>query len=306
MEQAIEDQEANIKTKARNRFIAFFLSLIIPGLGQIYNGQPKKAAIFFCLLLIIPFLAGMAHVAATFYGLAALFLTEITLRVYIIIDAVKKAKQQQDYSLKPYNTWYHHLLIAIGMLVILSFYDTKAILGLQTFIIPTTSNNPTMQVGDWVIADLKAYDNDQPDYGDIIAFSKADGPIFSYRVVGKPNDEIALIDNIVSINGSLSKASLIGEKINEAKTVAEFEEELPNGHKHLIYKFKQPYNNEKTNVTQTIVPPDSYFLLGDNRDNAADSRYEGFIHKDRIIGRILYSYWGKSATNRINIDFTDK
>ena len=88
--------------------------------------------------------------------------------------------------------------------------------------------------------------------------------------------------------------------------VVEFEEELPNGHKHLIYKLKTPYDSTKTNIKNIVVPSDSYYLLGDNRDNAADSRYEGFISKDRIKGRIIYSYWGRTGTKRINIDFTDK
>jgi signal peptidase I len=88
--------------------------------------------------------------------------------------------------------------------------------------------------------------------------------------------------------------------------VVEFEEELPNGHKHLIYKFKQPYDSAKTNFKDIAVPSDSYYLLGDNRDNAADSRYEGFVSRDRIKGRIVYSYWGRTGTKRMNIDFTDK
>ncbi|MBA3987035.1 MAG: signal peptidase I, partial [Flavobacteriales bacterium] len=81
---------------------------------------------------------------------------------------------------------------------------------------------------------------------------------------------------------------------------------LPNGHKHLIYKFKQPFDSTKTNIKNIIVPSDSYYLLGDNRDNAADSRYEGFVSKDRIKGRIIYSYWGRTLTKRMNIDFRDK
>lgn len=85
-----------------------------------------------------------------------------------------------------------------------------------------------------------------------------------------------------------------------------FAEELPNGHKYLIYKFRQPYDSLKANIRNIVVPSGSYYLLGDNRDNAADSRYEGFISEDSIKGRIIYSYWGRAATERMNIDFTDK
>jgi signal peptidase I len=306
MEQTIDEQPTTIMTKPRSGFIAFLLSLLLPGLGQVYNGQPKKAVIFFSLLLLFPLLFGLTRGTTFFYGLLSLFVIEIALRIYIIIDGVKNAKQQKEYVLKPYNTWYYHLLIAIGMLAILMVYDISTVLGTQTFKIPTTSNNPTFQVGDWLVADMRAYKDNEPDYGDIVVYSRPDGQIYTFRVVGRPNDNIELIDNIVSINGKPSKSTFIKETTNDEMPVVEFEEELPNGHKHLIYKFKVPYDSTKTNIKNIVVPSDSYYLLGDNRDNAADSRYEGFISKDRIKGRIIYSYWGRTSTKRMNIDFTDK
>lgn len=306
MEQTTDEHPTTIPTKPRNGFIAFLLSLLLPGLGQVYNGQPKKAIIFFGLLLFFPLVFGLTRGSTFFYGLFSLLIIEIALRIYIIIDGVKNAKRQREYFLKPYNTWYYHLLIAIGMLAILMVYDTSTVLGIQTFKIPTTANNPTFQLGDRLVADMKAYKNNEPDYGDIVVYSRPDGQIYTFRVVGRPNDSIELIDNIVSINGKPSKATFIKETTNDEMQVLEFEEELPNGHKHLIYKFKVPYDSTKTNIKNIIVTSDSYYLLGDNRDNAADSRYEGFISKDRIKGRIIYSYWGRTGTKRMNIDFTDK
>jgi signal peptidase I len=306
MEHTIDELPIPITTKPRNGFIAFLLSLLLPGLGQVYNGQPKKAIIFFGLLLFFPLLFGITRATTFFYGLLLVFIIEIALRIYIIIDAVKNAKRQKEYILKPYNTWYYHLLIAIGMLAILMVYGISTVLGTQTFKIPSTSNNPTFQLGDWLVADLRAYKNSEPDYGDIVLFSVPDGQIYAFRVVGRPNDRIELIDNIVCINGKPSPVKFTKETTNDEIPVLEFEEELPNGHKHLIYKFKVPYDSTKTNIKNIVVPADSYYLLGDNRDNAADSRYEGFISKDRIKGRIIYSCWGRTGTERMNTDFTDK
>lgn len=305
MENIVEQQSTTITTKPRNGFIAFLFSLLLPGLGQVYNGQPKKAAIFFGLLLLFPLLFGLTRGTTFFYGLLALFGIEIALRIYIIIDGVKNAKQQKEYVLKPYNTWYYHLLIAIGMLAVLMIYDISKVLGTQTFKIPTTSNNPTLQVGDWLLADMRAYKNNAPDYGDIVVYSRSDGQIYTFRVVGRPNDNLELTNNIVTINGNPSKSTFIKETVIDGVPIFEFEEELPNGRKHLIYKFKQPYDSTKSNIKNIVVPSDSYYLLGDNRDNAADSRYEGFISKDRIMGRIIYSYWAQD-TDRINIDFKNK
>lgn len=306
MEKTIDKQVKKITTDPRNGFKAFLLSLLLPGLGQIYNGQPKKAIILFLLLLLFPLLFGLTRGTTFFYGMLLLFVIEIVLRIYIIFDGVKSAKRQKEYILKSYNTWYYYILIAIGMFVILMAYDMQSVLGTQTFKIPSISNNPTFQVGDRLVADMRAYKNNEPDYGDIVVFSSPDGQMYTFRIVGKPNDSIELIDNIVSINGKLSKATFIKETTNEQMPVVEFEEKLPNGHKHLIYKSKQPYDSTKTNIKNIVVPPDSYYLLGDNRDNAVDSRYEGFISKDRIKGRIVFSYWGLTGIKRMNLDFRNK
>lgn len=303
MEQPIDGQPATTTATPRNVFIAFLLSLFFPGLGQVYNGQPKKAIFLFCLRLLIPLLFGLTRGVTFFYGLLSLVIMEIVLRIYIIIDGVVHAKRQKNYTLKPYNTWYYLLLIAVAMITIQGVYDLKTVLGAQVFKIPTTSNSPTLHPGDWVMADMRAYKDNEPDYGDLVVYSSQSGQLLAFRVVGKPNDSIELIDNVVSINGKPGKANFIRETINDEILVTEFEEELPNGHKHLIYTFKLPYDNSKTNVKNIVVPPGSYYLLGDNRDNAADSRYEGFITKDKIKGRILYSYWGQSGVKRMNINF---
>lgn len=192
------------------------------------------------------------------------------------------------------------------MIAILSAYDTRTVLGIETFKIPSISNNPTLQVGDRLIADMEAYKNNEPDYGDIVVYSNPDGQIYTFRVVGLPNDRLELINNIVSINGKPSHTTFIKETTNDGLPVVEFEEELPNGHKHLIYKPKQPYDSAKANIKNIVVPSNSNYLLGDNRDNAVDSRYEGFINENRIKGRIIYCYSSTTSIKRMNTDFRNK
>jgi signal peptidase I len=115
--------------------------------------------------------------------------------IYIIIDAVKNAKQQKEYVLKPYNTWYYYLLIAIGMWVIMNFYNIKTIVGIQNFKIPTFSNCPTLQTGDLLIADMSACKNTVPKYRNIVVFKDPDEPFNNFQVVGLTNENIELIDN---------------------------------------------------------------------------------------------------------------
>lgn len=305
MEQILDKNQTPNPTKPRNWLIAFLLSLFIPGLGQVYNGQPNKAAIFFCLILIVPVLFGLTSWITFFWGFILILSIELIFRIYVLIDVVKNANLQNNYVLKPYNTWYYYLLISMVMLAILIIIDTRSLLGIQTFSIPTTSNNPTIQSGDCVIADLKAYKKKKPDYGDIVVFKRPDGVIYNFRIVGLPNDHLELIDDIVTVNGEASKTTFIKDTTIYNFPTEEISEELPNGHNHLIYRFKQTFDSTKTNIKNIVVPPNSYYLLGDNRDNSADSRFIGFVNKDEILGRIAYSYWSKT-TKRINIDFRDK
>lgn len=305
MEVTVNEKAETSSKNPRNAFVAFLLSLILPGLGQIYNGQLKKAVIFFNLLLLVPFLFGIIRGTTYFYGLLTLVIIEVGLRLYIIIDGVKNAKRQKDYILKTYNAWYYYLLIGVAMFAVVWIYGISSVLGTQSFKIPTTSNSPTFQVGDRLVADMRAYKNSVPNYGDIVVFKRADGQTYTFRIVGQPNDNLELKDNIITINGKPSQAKFIKEMIIDQIPHSEFEEELPNGHKHLIYKYNEPYDSTKTTIKNIIVPSGSYYLLGDNRDNAADSRYEGFVSRENILGRIIYSYWGQSK-NRINIDFRDK
>jgi signal peptidase I len=298
------EEQSTPKTKPRNPFIAFLLSIFTPGLGQIYNGQSKKAILFFSLLLINPLVFGLMRGTTFFYGLIAVLIIEISLRIFIIVDAIKYARRQKEYIPKNYNIWYKHLLIACAMIVVLNIYDTNSILGTQTFTISSTANEPTLQVSDWVVGDMKIYENKQPGYGDIIIY-EMNGLFYPGRIVGLPNDELEIDNNIVSINGKQSKVIFIQETFSGPTPVLEFEEKLPNGHKHHIYKFKRPLDSTKTTIKNILVPEGYYYILGDNRNNALDSRYIGFIPKENIAGQLIFSYWGKTK-DRINIDFRNK
>jgi signal peptidase I len=301
----MKDQNSQPTNSPRNPLIAFLFSLALPGLAQVYNGQIIKGILFFLFSILVPVLFGIFRAANTFYGFAILVTIELFFRIYVLIDGVVVAKRLKNFVPKPYNTWYYHLLIVLGVIVIFWFYDTRAVIGVQTNIIPSPANEPTIQIGDRVITDLHAYDNQQPSYGDIIVYTNDKGIQYGFRVAGLPNDTIDIEQHIVSINGKKSKTTFIEEAITDQYEVNEFEETFYNGQKHLIYKNKETIDTAVANMKNIIVPPNSYFVLGDNRDNASDSRYEGFVKRNQIIGRVVFSYWGKSK-DRINIDFRER
>lgn len=291
--------------KPRNSFVAFLLSILTPGLGQIYNGQFKKGIILFLLLLFIPIIFGIFRFATFFYGIVSLFLIQTLLSIFIVIDSIIQSRRRKRYVRKRYNKWYYHFFIAFIMFVIIWFYDIRTVIGVQTFTIPSVSQAPTIQKGDWLIADMQAYNNESLDYGHIVVFNQPNGQIWTFRVVGLPNDKIKIVNNSVVINGKNVKSTFIEEIIFEGHSVLVFEEEFSNNHKHKVFKNKEAFDITKTNIDEIIVPSNNYYLLGDNRDNAMDSRFIGTVQKNDILGQIKYSYWGKSK-DRININFKRK
>lgn len=295
-----------LENKPRNPILAFILAFLFPGFGQIYNGQIKKGFLFFLISLTLPFLLGFTKIGVFFLGFFFILFIDFSFRIYVIYDAVKNAKKQKDYSLKSYNTWYHYLLIIIGISTITWFYDYNSAVGVKSFKIPTTSNEPTIKVGDKVVGDLKAFNEKKPNYGDIVIFQKKDSlNPWIYRIVALPNDKLEIQNNFLIINGKKCKTSFIKETKIEEFDVNEYEEELPNGHKHKIYTFKKPIGDNKSEVTKIKIPANCYFLIGDNRDNAMDSRYIGVIKREEIIAKVVFGYWGKT-NDRINISFGDK
>ena len=294
------------KIKRRNPILAFFLALFFPGLGQVYNGQIKKGFLFLLITFTLPLFLGFTRIGIFFIGFLLIILIDFIFKIYVIYDAVKNAKKLKNYILKPYNSWHYYLIIIIGIVTITWFYDYNTIVGVKSYSIPTTSNEPTIKVGDKVIGDLKAYNHTKPNYGDIVIFQKKDSlNPWIYRIVGLPNDKLKIENNFLIINEKKCKTSFIKETKCDFYEVNEYEEELPNGLKHRIYTFKKPFEENKNSITEIKIPAKCYFLIGDNRDNAMDSRYIGIIKEEEILAKVVFGYWGKT-NDRINIDFRNK
>jgi len=156
--------------------------------------------------------------------------------------------------------------------------------------VPTGSMLPTIVPGDQITIDKLAYDLkvpfinhslvrlDEPKRGDIVVFeSQAADMRMVKRVVGLPGDRIAMVDNHVVINGVPLSYQLTD---NQSRVMQEL---LPQ-RTHAI-QLSRPYGTELDSFSEVVVPSDSYLVLGDNRQDSADSRVHGFIPRDEIIGR---------------------
>jgi len=205
--------------------------------------------------------------------------------------------------LKSYNRWYYNLTVIVGLEFIFFFtIEAKNILGVESFRLPTPSNEPTLLIGDCVMADIWYYKNHQPNYGDI-ALYKREGSVYAHRFVGLPGDVISFEDDIVVINGKKCKARTIGSThLDGFPWPANIENEiLPNGHAHELYTIPQVWEQPAAQFPAYKIPGGMVFVAGDNRSNSLDSRYIGPINIEELIGRMSYVYWG-IETERMGID----
>ena len=211
--------------------------------------------------------------------------------------ATKEIKQE-----KPRETTVEFLASLAGVLVTGLFIITFV---LQAFEIPSASMENTLLIGDHVFVNrvqfappsrwIKPIVNyTQIHDGDIVVFlSPSESNLYVVkRIMGIPGDHIHLRDGAVYRNG---------EKLNEPYAIHQgaiaydpyrdnFPAVPPTDEGNVIDEWKLTMGSHIENG-DIVVPPDSYFGMGDNRDVSLDSRYWGFIGKDHVIGRPMFIYW---------------
>lgn len=169
--------------------------------------------------------------------------------------------------------------------------------------VPSGSMNPTIIEGDRIYVNKLAYDLkvpfttwhlaqwSNPQRGDIVVFySPHDGARLVKRVIGLPGDTIELRNEQLIINGKPVNYAPLNAEISVQLPRAEQErslfgtEDLP-GHSHAVMAI--PEVPAKRTFGPVRVPAGSYFMMGDNRDDSFDSRYWGFVPRNKIVGKAL-------------------
>jgi signal peptidase I len=169
--------------------------------------------------------------------------------------------------------------------------------------VPTGSMKPTIVEGDRVLINKLAYDLKipfttkhiaewgEPQRGEIVVFySPAGSKRLIKRVVGLPGDTIALEDNKLFINGKAIEYEPAKNPDPDATAGGGsgggyyLEEDLQ-GRKHIV--MLNPDISSRRSFSPVTIPSGYYFMMGDNRDNSADSRYFGLVERHRIVGRAM-------------------
>jgi signal peptidase I len=169
--------------------------------------------------------------------------------------------------------------------------------------VPSQSMEPTILIGDRIFVNKLAYDLkvpfttrhlakwSDPLAGDVVVFfSPTDGKRMVKRVVGLPGQVIELRNNQLFIDGQrlnylpMQLPTEIASDLADPTPIVATSENL-GGNPHAV--IAQPQRPAMRSFGPLVVPPDCYFVMGDNRDNSGDSRAFGCVPRDRIVGKAV-------------------
>jgi signal peptidase I len=283
----------------RHPWLAVFLSLVMPGLGQLYCG-----AILKCLVLAGAVTsAGLLGLAASLLGsqsngklLVCFQAIALLLYAFGMFDALRTARRTRiDYQLKDYNRWYVYGLFYLavsGGHLFLGLYVRDNFL--MAFRAGSPSMYPQIWPGDQVMGEAKdAYRDRDPALGEIVIFHNPEqrSHLILKRVVALGGDTIEMRDGEIYRND-------VKLRREEAPAPAH-PRDLPAGTCFYEWNGDARYriflttsgDERRRNFPRTVVPEHACFVLGDNRDDSFDSRSFGSIPIVGMVGnaRFLYS-----------------
>ena len=170
--------------------------------------------------------------------------------------------------------------------------------------IPSGSMRPTLLEGDIVLVNRLAFDLKvpltdiivahlgEPQRGDIVTFSSPKGGTrLIKRLVAVPGDTVQMRDKILVVNGRAASYEAIGTAIEQLSPgtrirALRLNERSASG-QHAVQWLRIPGGSEEDTFAPIVVPAGHYLMLGDNRDDSADSRYFGLVPRELLIGRAV-------------------
>lgn len=180
-----------------------------------------------------------------------------------LIDIYGRKKERPEEKFDPVKELFSFLTSFIVAVVIAMLMQRFIIINAN---IPSGSMENTIMTGDRVIGNRLAYLFGSPERGDIVIFKYPDDEkqLFVKRIIGMPGETVVIEDAKVYIDGVLLEETYIKEK-------------------WIIDAGQYTY----------VVPEDSYFVMGDNRNNSKDSRYwkNTYVQDEQLLGEAVFCYW---------------
>ncbi len=293
--------------------VSTFLISILgdPVAGLLWIGRGRLAVI--AAIILYGAVIAVCYVGIPPFSLKGLpspiflnIIVKVVLAVGICILAIKSIPKwySRGYSLMP-------VYIVCSLLV--AFVVRSFIL--QPFDIPSSNMAPTLVVGDHFLASKSAYGYSRysvplellpiersvlsktPERGDIVVFRTNDVDYIA-RVIGLPEETVQMVDGVLHINGKPVKLEKMGTypygEGGTKRPVPLERETLPNGISYAILNMMDGGLGDNTKVYD--IPAGHYFMMGDNRDNSADSRFGlGPVPFENIFAKAVRIFWNSEG-----------
>lgn len=218
-------------------------------------------------------------------------------RIMLVLPGKRGADTQEPWWVEYSRSFFPILLI---VLILRAFI-------LEPFRIPSGSMRPTLVEGDFILVNKFDYGlrvpfvNNvliplgTPKRGDVVVFrhvKNGESIDMIKRVVGLPGDHIQYKDKMIYVNDKPMKQEFLGENLDKDVNQdlgwrVRYLKETLDGINHDIYVHSDSEMSRRLPFTDVIVPPNQYFMMGDNRDNSDDSRSWGFVDNKEILGKAL-------------------
>ncbi|MHC4551738.1 MAG: signal peptidase I [Planctomycetota bacterium] len=297
-----EDMQEKDFPNRRRPWTAVFLSLVTPGLGQVYCGSIKDgiAVIGVVVMFSMLWTVGIMHPKTPFWSFTLMMWGVIHLATILAaVDAYFRARKvRYDYALKEFNHWAIYLTLAwiagAGVIGYTAFFKFKMF---EAFRIPVNAMAPTIMGGDRAIANKMAYDHQQPKYGDVVLFKNPENRKQSNikRVVALGGDTVEIKNGRLLINGQMLAREWVEKKTLRMNKQIEgdiFWER--NGDSRYQIFVSEQTSDAKTTVKDfgpVTVPSHHCFVMADNRNHPADSRQFGALSLGALKGKFTQIYW---------------
>ncbi len=223
-----------------------------------------------------------------------------------LIDALFFARKRNPQTKLPLTVEYAKSFFPVLLIVLI----LRSFL-IEPYRIPSGSDEPTLLVGDFLVANkflyglrlpvlhTKILQRQEPKIGDIVLFRYPVDPSenFIKRVIGGPGDRISYTNKVLTVNGQVATQKALGAATDENEDgqtwPVNVAEENLNGVVHKIY-LRPDVPAQDFSV---VVPAGHYFAMGDNRDNSNDSRYWGFVPEQNFVGKayVIWFSWDNDA-----------